>query len=77
MSNNCETIIGIPDSAKEETAEAKPYHVTVHCDNTGIKVKGARTDIGSTCDTDASSLANFLRIAEYWWHTYCKEARND
>ena len=64
--------LGIDDSAKKETAEAKPYRVTVHCDNTGIKVEGARTDIGSTCDTDASDLDSFLRIAEHWWNTYCK-----
>ena len=55
---------------KKETAEAKPYRMTVHCDNTGIKVEGARTDIGSTCDTDASDLDSFLRIAEHWWNTY-------
>lgn len=64
--------LGIPDSAKNGTAEAKPYRVTVHCDNKGIKVEGARTDIGSTCDTDASDLDSFLRIAEHWWNTYCK-----
>jgi len=64
--------LGIDDSAKNETAEAKPYRVTVHCDNKGIKVEGARTDIGSTCDTDASDLDGFLRIAEHWWNTYCK-----
>ena len=49
-------------------------YVKVHCSNKGIKVDGSRTDIGSTCDTDASTLMDFLRIAETWWNTYTKES---
>ena len=49
--------------------------VQVHCSNTGIDVKGARSDIGSCCDTNADSLSSFLRIAEHWWNTYTRESK--
>ena len=43
----------------------------IHCDKNGISVRGAR-NIGSMCDTDASSKSDFLRICEHWWNTYVR-----
>ena len=47
--------------------------VKVRCTKDGISVEGAR-DIGSTSDTIAGSLSQFLRIAECWWNTYCEKS---
>ena len=47
--------------------------VRVRCTKDGISVEGAR-DIGSTNDTRAGSLSQFLRIAECWWNTYCEKS---
>lgn len=47
--------------------------VRVRCTKDGISVEGAR-DIGSTSDTRAGSLSQFLRIAECWWFTYCEKS---
>ena len=47
--------------------------VSVRCIKDGISVEGAR-DIGSTSDTRAGSLSQFLRIAECWWFTYCEKS---
>ncbi len=47
--------------------------VIVRCTKNGISVEGAR-DIGSTSDTRAGSLSQFLRIAECWWNTYCEKS---
>lgn len=46
----------------------------INCTKNGIRVYGAR-NIGSTCDTDAGTRQDFMRIAEHWWNTYCRDAR--
>ena len=43
----------------------------INCTKNGIRVYGAN-NIGSTCDTDAGTRQDFMRIAEHWWNTYCE-----
>ena len=55
----------------ERISSSKRKELKIHCDKNGISVRGAR-NIGSTCDTDASSKSDFLRICEHWWNTYVR-----
>lgn len=48
----------------------------IHTDHKGIHVEGAE-NIGSTSDTDASTLKQFLRIAECWYLTYTRAFKED
>ena len=43
----------------------------IHTDHKGIHVEGVE-NIGSTSDTCASTLKQFLRVAKCWYHTYTR-----
>lgn len=43
----------------------------IHTDHNGIHVEGVE-NIGSTSDTDASTLKQFLRVAKCWYLTYTR-----
>lgn len=65
----------IDDMQKTEKPPTRRWHM-VHADFNGLHVGGVPF-IGSTSDTTAATLHEWLRIAEVWWRTYVDRGCGD